>query len=150
MLKTGTTAPEFALPDQNGQIRTSGEFAGRTVVLYFYSKDMTSGCTNEAVAFAELFPRFEEAGAVIIGVSKDSVASHRKFADKYGLPFILLSDTGKEVSGRYDVVKEKTMYGKTTVGVVRTTYVIGPDGTIVFAADGIKAADIPAAVLKTL
>ncbi|MBR5071027.1 MAG: peroxiredoxin, partial [Oscillospiraceae bacterium] len=93
MLETGIKAPDFTLPDQNGEMRSLSDYRGKKVILYFYPKDMTSGCTKQACAFGELYPQFEEKGAVVIGVSKDSVASHKKFEEKYGLPFTLLSDT---------------------------------------------------------
>ena len=150
MLQVGTKAPEFSLPDQNGTMRSLSEFAGSKVILYFYPKDMTSGCTKQACAFGELFPQFREKGAVILGVSKDSVASHKKFEEKYGLPFILLSDTEKEVLQMYDVWKEKMNYGKVTMGVVRTTYLIDENGVIVRAMDKVKAADNPAQRLDAL
>ena len=150
MLQVGTKAPEFSLPDQNGTMRSLSEFAGSKVILYFYPKDMTSGCTKQACSFAELFPQFREKGAVILGVSKDSVASHKKFEEKYGLPFILLSDTEKEVLQMYDVWKEKMNYGKVTMGVVRTTYLIDENGVIVKAMDKVKAAENPAQMLEAL
>ena len=111
---------------------------------------MTSGCTKQACSFAELFPQFREKGAVILGVSKDSVASHKKFEEKYGLPFILLSDTEKEVLQMYDVWKEKMNYWKVTMGVVRTTYLIDENGVIVKAMDKVKAAENPAQMLEAL
>ena len=150
MLQVGTKAPEFSLPDQNGTMRSLSEFAGSKVILYFYPKDMTSGCTKQACSFAELFPQVREKGAVILGVSKDSVASHKKFEEKYGLPFILLSDTEKEVLQMYDVWKEKMNYGKVTMGVVRTTYLIDENGVIVKAMDKVKAAENPAQMLEAL
>ncbi len=150
MLQVGTKAPEFSLPDQNGTMRSLSEFAGSKVILYFYPKDMTSGCTKQACSFGELFPQFREKGAVILGVSKDSVASHKKFEEKYGLPFILLSDTEKEVLQMYDVWKEKMNYGKVTMGVVRTTYLIDENGLIVKAMDKVKAAENPAQMLEAL
>ena len=107
MLEIGTQAPEFSLPDQNGDMRSLSDFRGTKVVLYFYPRDMTAGCTKQACAFGELYPQFQEKGAVVIGVSKDSVASHKRFKEKYGLPFTLLSDTDKEVLQAYDVWKVK-------------------------------------------
>ena len=112
MLPTGIQAPSFSLPDQDGKLHTLEEYRGRKVVLYFYPKDNTAGCTRQACAFGELYPQFTEKGAVVLGVSKDSVASHKKFAEKYGLPFPLLSDEGLEVIRAYDVWQEKNMYGK--------------------------------------
>ena len=120
------------------------------VVLYFYSKDMTSGCTKQACGFAELYPHFREKGAVVIGVSKDTAASHKKFEEKYSLPFILLADPEKTVIQAYDVWQEKSNYGKITMGVVRTTYLIDENGMIVKAFGKVKAADNPAQMLGEL
>ena len=131
MLEIGTKAPEFTLPDQNGDMRSLKDFRGKKVVLYFYPKDMTAGCSKQACGFAELYPHFMEKGAVVLGVSKDSVASHKKFEEKFGLPFTLLSDTEKEVIQAYDVWKEKKNYGKVSMGVVRSTYLIDEEGVIV-------------------
>ncbi len=150
MLETGIKAPDFTLPDQNGEMRSLSDFIGQKVILYFYPKDMTSGCSKQACAFGELYPQFREKGAVVIGISKDSVASHKKFEDKYGLPFILLSDIEKEVIQAYDVWKEKKNYGKVTMGIVRTTYLIDEKGIIVKAFDKVKAADNPAQMLDEL
>ena len=150
MLEIGTKAPDFTLPDQNGVLRSLSDFRGRKVVLYFYPKDMTSGCTKQACGFAELYPQFTERGAAVIGVSKDSVASHKKFEEKYGLPFTLLSDTGKKVITAYGVWKEKKNYGKVTMGVVRTTYLIDEDGVIIRAFEAVKAADNPSQMLEEL
>ena len=150
MLEIGTKAPDFTLPDQNGVLRSLSDFRGRKVVLYFYPKDMTSGCTRQACGFAELYPQFTERGAAVIGVSKDSVASHKKFEEKYGLPFTLLSDTEKEVIAAYGVWKEKKNYGKVTMGVVRTTYLIDEDGVIIRAFEAVKAADNPSQMLEEL
>lgn len=150
MLETGTKAPAFTLPDQNGQMRSLEEYRGRKAVLYFYPKDMTSGCTKQACAFGELYPQFREKGAVVLGVSKDSVSSHKKFEEKYGLPFTLLADPELEVIKAYDVWKEKKNYGKVSMGVVRTTYLIDENGIIVKAFDKVKAAENPAQMLETL
>ena len=150
MLEIGTKAPEFTLPDQNGDMRSLKDFRGKKVVLYFYPKDMTAGCSKQACGFAELYPHFMEKGAVVLGVSKDSVASHKKFEEKFGLPFTLLSDTEKEVIQAYDVWKEKKNYGKVSMGVVRTTYLIDENGIIVKAFDKVKAADNPAQMLGEL
>ena len=106
MLDTGIKAPDFTLPDQNGENHSLSDYAGQKVILYFYPKDMTSGCSKQACAFGELYPHFREKGAVVIGISKDSVASHKKFEEKYGLPFTILSDTEKNVIQAYDVWKE--------------------------------------------
>lgn len=150
MLAIGTKAPEITLPDQNGEMRSLSDYKGQKVILYFYPKDMTSGCTKQACAFSELYPQFREKGAVILGVSKDSVASHKRFEEKYGLPFVLLSDTERTVIEAYDVWKEKKLYGKVSYGVVRTTYLIDEDGVIEKAFDKVKAADNPAQMLGAL
>ena len=150
MLEIGTLAPGFSLPDQNGELRNLSDYRGQKVVLYFYPKDMTSGCSKQACGFGELYPQFREKGAVVLGVSKDSVASHKKFEEKYGLPFTLLSDPDKEVIRLYDVWKEKVNYGKVTMGVVRTTYLIDENGIIVKAMDKVKAAENPAQMLDIL
>ncbi len=150
MLKEGTKAPDFTLPDQNGDMRSLSDYKGQKVILYFYPKDMTSGCTKQACSFGELYPQFREKGAVVLGVSKDSVASHKKFEEKYGLPFTLLSDTEKKVIEAYDVWKEKKNYGKVTMGVVRTTYLIDEKGIIARAFDKVKAAENPAQMLGEL
>lgn len=150
MLEIGTKAPEFTLPDQNGDMRSLKDFRGKKVVLYFYPKDMTAGCSKQACGFAELYPHFMEKGAVVLGVSKDSVASHKKFEEKFGLPFTLLSDTEKEVIRAYDVWKEKKNYGKVSMGVVRSTYLIDEEGVIVKAFGNVKAAENPQKMLEEL
>ena len=150
MLAIGTKAPDFQAPDQNGQTRSLSEFLGKKIILYFYSKDMTAGCTRQACGFAKLYPQFQEKGAVVLGVSKDSAASHKKFEEKYGLPFILLSDPDKTIIQAYDVWKEKMNYGKPTMGVVRTTYLIDESGVIVKAFGKVKAAENPAQMLAAL
>jgi peroxiredoxin Q/BCP len=150
MLVVGTKAPEFSLPDQDGVTRNLSDYRGQKVVLYFYPKDMTSGCTSQACSFAEMYPQFREKGAVILGVSRDSVASHKKFEEKYGLPFTLLSDPEKEVIQLYDVWKEKVNYGKATMGVVRTTYLIDENGVIVKAMDKVNAAENPAQMIEII
>lgn len=133
MIEKGIKAPNFKLPDQNGNIISLDDFLGKRVVLYFYSKDMTQGCSRQAVAFKELYNDFVSKNAVVIGVSADSSIRHKKFQDKYNLPFILLSDESKEVINLYDVYKEKNMYGKKVMGVVRTTYLIDEKGIIINA-----------------
>ena len=150
MLEIGTPAPDFTLPDQNGDLHSLADYRGQKVVLYFYPRDNTAGCTKQACAFGELYPQFQERGAVVIGVSKDSVASHKRFEEKYGLPFTLLSDTEHTVLEAYDVWKEKKLYGKVSFGVVRTTYLIDGDGIIVRAFDKVKAADNPRQMLGEL
>ena len=150
MLEIGTKAPAFALPDQNGDIRTLEEFSGKKIILYFYPRDNTPGCTKQACGFAELYPQFIEKDAVVIGISKDSVASHKKFEDKYNLPFVLLSDTGLDVIKAYDVWKEKKNYGKVSMGVVRTTYMIDENGIIIKGFDKVKAAENPNQMMTIL
>ncbi|MEE3380723.1 MAG: peroxiredoxin [Succiniclasticum sp.] len=150
MLAIGTKAPDFTLPDQNGNSVTLSSFRGKKVVLYFYPKDMTAGCTKQACGFAELYPHFVEKDAVVIGVSKDSTASHKKFETKYNLPFILVSDPELTAIQAYDVWKEKNMYGRKTMGVVRTTYLIDEAGVIVQAFGKVKAADNPRQMLELL
>ena len=149
MLDIGTKAPDFTLPDQNGIMHSLSDWKGQKVILYFYSKDMTSGCTKQACGFAELYPQFREKDAVIIGISRDTVASHKKFEEKYGLPFTLLSDPELKTIQAYDVWKEKMNYGKPTMGVVRTTYLI-EDGIITKAFGKVKAADNPEQMLHEL
>ena len=130
MLEVGTKAPAFTLPDKDGKMVSLADFAGKRVVLYFYPKDNTPGCTRQACTFAGAYEAFRELDAVVIGVSKDSVASHQKFAEKYGLPFILLSDPELSAIQAYGVWQEKKLYGKVSMGVVRTTYVIDGNGVI--------------------
>lgn len=150
MLKTGTKAPAFSLPDQNGKVHTLEEYRGKKVILYFYPKDHTPGCTRQACNFGELYPQFQEKGAVVLGVSKDSVASHKKFEEKYDLPFTLLSDPGLACIQAYDVWQAKKNYGKVSMGVVRTTYLIDEEGVIVKAFGNVKAAENPARMLGEL
>ncbi len=150
MLETGKKAPDFTLPDQNGDMHSLADYLGKKVILYFYPKDNTSGCTKQACGFADRYPQFKEKGAVILGVSKDSVASHKKFETNYGLPFTLLSDTELDVIKAYDVWKEKKNYGKVSMGVVRTTYLIDEKGYIVKAMDKVKAADNPQDMLEAI
>ena len=143
MLEVGMKAPAFTLPDQNGNSVSLSDFAGKKVVLYFYPKDNTPGCTKQACGFSERYPQFTQKGAVILGVSKDSVASHKKFEEKYGLSFTLLSDPERKVIEAYDVWKEKKNYGKVSMGVVRTTYLIDEKGIIIKANDKVKATEDP-------
>ena len=150
MLKAGTKAPDFTLSDAQGNQVSLSDFAGKKVVVYFYPKDNTPGCTKQACGFGELYPQFTEKGAVVLGVSRDSVASHKKFEEKYGLPFTLLSDTELTCIQAYDVWKEKNMYGRKTMGVVRTTYLIDEEGVIVRAFGKVKAADNPAQMLEEI
>ncbi|MCI8992036.1 MAG: thioredoxin-dependent thiol peroxidase [Eubacterium sp.] len=148
MLEVGTKAPAFSLPDQDGEMHSLEEYAGKKVVLYFYPRDNTPGCTKQACGFAELYPQFQEKGAVVVGISKDSVASHKKFEEKYGLPFTLLSDPELDVIKAYDVWKEKKNYGKVSMGVVRTTYLINENGIIEKAMDKVKTAENPSQMLE--
>ena len=150
MLEIGTKAPDFTLPDQNGVEHSLSDYLGKKVVLYFYPRDNTAGCSKQACGFGDLYPQFEEKGAVVVGVSKDSVASHKKFEEKFGLPFTLLSDTEKTVIQAYDVWKEKKNYGKVSMGVVRTTYLIDEEGIIIKAFGKVKAADNPQQMLNEL
>ena len=130
MLEAGTKPPAFTLPDQDGSPVSLSGFAGKKVVLYFYPKDSTPGCTRQACAFAAAYGEFERLGVSVIGVSKDSAASHRKFADKHSLPFLLLSDPELTAIQAYGVWQEKKLYGKVSMGVVRTTYIIDENGVI--------------------
>ena len=150
MLEVGTKAPDFTLPDQNGNMHSLSDYRGKKVILYFYPKDNTPGCTKQACGFAERYPQFIEKGAVVLGISKDSVASHKKFEEKYGLPFTLLSDPELVAIQAYDVWQEKKNYGKTYMGVVRTTYLIDEEGKIAKAFDKVKAADNPEQMLGEL
>ena len=146
MLEKGIKAPDFTLPDKDGNMISLSDYLGKKIILYFYPKDNTPGCTKQACAFAANFEKFKEIDAVVIGISKDSVASHVKFAAKYDLPFILLSDTELTAIQGYDVWKEKKLYGKVSMGVVRTTYVIDENGFIEHVMPKVKpdtnAADI--------
>lgn len=130
MLEKNTKAPSFTLPDKDGKEVSLEDFAGKKVVLYFYPRDNTPGCTKQACGFAGMYDEFTELGVIVIGVSKDSMKSHQKFVDKYNLPFILLSDPELKAITAYDVWKEKKLYGKTSMGVVRTTYIIDENGII--------------------
>ena len=130
MLNVGEKAPEFTLADRNGQPVSLSDFAGKRVVLYFYPRDNTPGCTRQACAFARLYEEFQALNAVVVGISKDSAASHDKFAQKYGLPFVLLSDPELLAIQAYGVWQEKKLYGKTSMGVVRTTYLLDEQGVI--------------------
>lgn len=130
MLEIGTKAPEFILPDKDGNAVSLTDFVGKKVVLYFYPKDNTPGCTRQACAFAGAYQEFKKINAVVIGISKDSVASHQRFAEKYSLPFILLSDPELTAIQAYGVWQEKKLYGKVSMGVVRSTFLIDENGMI--------------------
>lgn len=130
MLEAGKKAPDFELPDKDGNLVRLSDFLGKKVVLYFYPKDNTPGCTRQSCAFADAYERFRAKDVVVIGISKDSTASHQRFAAKYELPFLLLSDPERKVIQAYDVWQEKKLYGKVSMGVVRSTYLIDETGTI--------------------
>ena len=138
MLAVGSVAPSFTLPDKDGNMVSLSDFAGKKVVLYFYPKDSTPGCTRQAQAFRDAFAQFVEAGAVVIGISKDSVKSHLNFATKQELPFVLLSDTEHTVLEAYEVWQEKKLYGKVSMGVVRSVYVIDEEGKVAAAWTKVK------------
>lgn len=131
MLKEGTKAPDFTLNDKNGRPVSLSDFSGKKVVVYFYPKDNTPGCTKQACVFKEAFDGFRTEDIAVIGISKDSIQSHQKFAEKYELPFILLSDPDLAAIKAYDVWQEKKLYGKISMGVVRSTYIIDESGTII-------------------
>ena len=150
MLSIGTKAPDFTLPDQNGDLHSLAEYRGKKLILYFYPKDNTAGCTKQACGFSELYPQFLEKGAVVVGISKDSVKSHKNFETKYGLTFTILSDTELSAIQAYNVWKEKKNYGKTYMGIVRTTYLIDEEGIIIQASDKVKAAANPQQMLDLL
>ena len=150
MLEVGMKAPDFTLPDKDGREVSLSEFAGKRIVLYFYPKDNTPGCTRQACAFAGAYGEFEKRGVTVIGISKDSVASHQKFAEKHGLPFILLSDTELEAIKAYGVWQEKKLYGKVSMGVVRTTFVIDENGIIERVMPKVKPDTNAAEILQTL
>lgn len=148
MLEAGTKAPMFSLPDENGEIRNLSDYAGKKLILYFYPKDNTPGCTKQACGFGELYPQFIEKNVEVVGISKDSVASHKKFKEKYSLPFTILSNPELDVIQAYDVWKEKKLYGKTFMGVIRTTYLIDENGIIIKAMDKVKAAKNPEEMIE--
>ena len=150
VLKAKTVAPDFALPDQDGNIRKLSDYRGKPVILYFYPKDNTSGCTLEATNFRDDFDKYEQAGAVILGVSPDSKKSHCAFIEKYALPFTLLSDENHEVCKLYEAWGKKSMYGKEYEGVLRTTYLIDVDGVIEEVFEKVKPAVHSGEVLTAL
>ena len=150
MLEVGCKAPDFTLQDQNGNEVRLSNFYGKRIVLYFYPRDNTPGCTRQACAFAKSFEEFRNQDVVVIGISKDSVASHLKFAQKYDLPFILLSDPELKAIQAYDVWKEKKLYGKVSMGVVRTTYIIDSQGNIEKVMPKVKPDTNAAAILTYL
>ena len=150
MLEPNTKAPDFTLPNQNGEMVSLSDFLGKKVILYFYPKDNTPGCTRQACAFAAANAELEEAGAVVIGISKDSVASHQKFVQKQNLPFILLSDPEIQTIEAYGVWQEKNLYGKVSMGVVRTTYLIDEQGMIEKVMPKVKPDTNAAEILEYL
>ena len=150
MLKANTKAPDFTLPDKDGNLVSLTDFRGRTAVLYFYPRDNTPGCSRQASAFAQAFAQFEAQGVVIIAISKDSMASHQKFAEKYNLPFILLSDPELIAIKAYDVWQEKKSYGKINIKIVRSTYIIDGNGNIERAMPKVKPDTNAAEVLAYL
>jgi len=139
MLKENTKAPDFNLLDQDGNNHSLKDYLGRKLILYFYPKDMTTGCTMEACGYRENFDKFKELGVEVVGISKDSVLSHKKFKDKNNLPFTLLSDSDLITIQDYDVYHQKTLYGKEYMGVIRTIYLIDENGYIIYASDKVKA-----------
>ena len=150
MLQVGMQAPAFMLADKDGKMVSLSDFFGKKVVLYFYPKDNTPGCTRQACAFASAYSEFEKKNAVVIGISKDSVSSHEKFAEKYNLPFILLSDPELQAIQAYGVWQEKKLYGKTSMGVVRTTFIIDEQGKIMKVMPKVKPDTNAAEVLEIL
>lgn len=150
MLQTGIQAPDFTLFDKNGNAVSLSQFLGKRVVLYFYPKDNTPGCTRQACAFAGAYKEFEARDVVVIGISRDSVASHQKFAAKYELPFILLSDPDRQAIEAYGVWQEKKNYGKVSMGVVRSTYLIDAEGKIEAVMPNVKPDTNAAEILEML
>lgn len=150
MLKTGDLAPDFALCDKDGNTVKLSDFKGKRTVVYFYPKDNTPGCTRQACAFASAFGEFEEMGVAVIGISRDSIDSHARFAEKYTLPFILLSDPEREAIEAYGVWQEKKLYGKISFGVVRTTFIIDKDGRIELVMPKVKPDTNAAEILEYL
>lgn len=150
MLTEGIKAPDFTLNDKDGNAVSLADFIGKKVVIYFYPKDNTPGCTRQACAFSSLYGKFKEKNVEVIGISKDSEASHVKFAEKYSLPFILLSDPDHSVIERYGVWQEKKLYGKVSMGVVRTTFIIDENGIIVKAMPKVKPDTNAAEILELL
>ena len=150
MLEVGIKAPDFSLKDMNGKVYSLSDFLGQKVVLYFYPKDSTPGCTKQALGYKENYKEFQDKDIIVIGISKDSQASHKRFVLNNELPFLLLSDEDMEVINAYDVWHEKVMCGHRYMGVVRTTYIINEEGKIIFADNKVKAASNALDILKLL
>lgn len=150
MLEVGTPAPDFALPDQQGNIHRLSDYRGRKVILYFYPKDNTPGCSKQACGYSDNIGLFTGKNVTVLGISRDSVNSHLKFAEKLGLNFTILSDPELSAISGYDVWKEKKQYGRSYMGVVRTTYLIDESGIIIMANDKVKAADDYAKMLELI
>lgn len=150
LIEIGKKAPAFTLADQAGEKHSLRDYAGRPVVLYFYPKDDTSGCTNEAIQFRDARAKFKRQRAVVLGVSPDDEASHRKFADKHALNFTFLADAGSKICQKYGVWREKSMYGRKYMGVVRTTYLIDADGKVAQRWDKVKVPEHADAVLRAV
>ncbi|MBP3748242.1 MAG: thioredoxin-dependent thiol peroxidase [Ruminobacter sp.] len=150
MLEVGTPAPDFALPDQQGNIHRLSDYRGKKVILYFYPKDNTPGCSKQACGYSDNIGLFTDKNVTVLGISRDSVNSHLKFAEKFGLNFTILSDPELSAISGYDVWKEKKQYGRSYMGVVRTTYLIDESGIIIMANDKVKAADDYAKMLELI
>ena len=138
MLEVGTKAPDFELPDQDGKLHKLSDYIGKKVILYFYPKDNTPGCTRQACAFAQSYDGFKTKDVAVIGISRDSVASHLRFAEKYDLPFVLLSDPERVAIEKYGVWQEKKLYGKPSMGVVRMTFIINEEGIVERVMEKVK------------
>ena len=150
MLEVGSLAPDFSLPDENGEIHKLSDYRGQKVILYFYPKANTAGCTKQACGFKDRYPLIQEKGAVVLGISKDSVRAHKNFKTKYDLPFTLLSDPEHQVIEMYDVWKEKKNYGRVYMGIVRSTYLIDEKGIIVKALEKVKPDQNPQDMVDVL
>lgn len=150
MLEVGSLAPDFSLPDENGEIHKLSDYRGQKVILYFYPKDNTAGCTRQACGFKDRYPLIQEKGAVVLGISKDSARAHKNFKTKYDLPFTLLSDPEHQVIEMYDVWKEKKNYGRVYMGIVRSTYLIDGKGIIVKALEKVKPDQNPQDMVDVL
>ena len=150
MLEVGSLAPDFSLPDENGEIHKLSDYRGQKAILYFYPKDNTAGCTKQACGFKDRYPLIQEKGAVVLGISKDSVRAHKNFKTKYDLPFTLLSDPEHQVIEMYDVWKEKKNYGRVYMGIVRSTYLIDEKGIIVKALEKVKPDQNPQDMVDVL